>query len=64
MHSCTYVRAHTCALMCEQNLKDICPSVRACMHIGVYITLFVCVCAYMCGRGYVNTCNIKMMLVC
>ena len=55
---CTHVH------ICEKNLKDIRPSVHVYMQMGVYIRLFACVCAYMCGSVYVNTCNIWMMLVC
>ena len=51
MYGCAYIHMHTCACMCEMNLKDICPSicpsVHAYMQIGVYITLFAYVCAYM-----------------
>ena len=47
MHTCTYVHMHTCACMCEKNVKNNRPSVHAYMQIGVYITLFVCMCAYM-----------------
>ena len=35
------------AQMCEMNIKDISPSVHVYIQMGVYITLFACVCAYM-----------------
>ena len=57
---CIYPYAH----MCEMNVKDIRSSVHVYMQMGVYITLFACMCAYMYGSVYVNTCNIWMMLVC
>ena len=59
---CIYPHAHKC----EMNIEDICSCVHVYMQIGVYITLFayVHVCGYMCGNGYVNTCNIWMMHVC
>ena len=56
---CTYVHVHTCARMCEKNVKNIRLSVHVCMQKRY---LFVCV--HMCGSFYVNTCNIWMMLVC
>ena len=37
----------TCARICEKSVKNIRSSVHVCMKMGVYITLFVCVCAYM-----------------
>ena len=50
---CTHVHmsictrsSHTCARMCEMNLKHICPSVHAYMQMGVYMALFAYLCAY------------------
>ena len=44
---CTYVHMHTCARMCEKNVKNIRLSVHVCTQKRY---LFVCVhMCYMCG---------------
>ena len=63
MYGCAYIHIHTCARMCEKNIRL---SVHVYMKMGVFITICLCVCiyVYMCESVYVNTCNIWMMLVC
>ena len=41
--------------MCEMNIKDLCSCVQAFMQMGVYITLFAYVCAYICLEMYMLT---------
>ena len=55
----THLHMSICTHVCEE-CKEY-PSKCACLYAKA---LFVCVCAYMCGSVYVNTCNICMMLVC
>ena len=50
---------HTCARMCEKNLKNILLSVHVYMQIGAYITQFVCMCDYI----YIYICVEVFMLI-